>query len=410
MSNLRRSKIQGWYEFTRETCPICHKTGGCLIFEDGNKVACIRETSETRFSVKFPSWLHYLKAPKKVAKQEFVAARSKREDSHLNKVYKCLLSNLHLSDAHYGHLTNEQRKMTEQEIEIRNYKSLPEKPWQTVKEMSSEIMMEELIGVPGFFENSIGWSFAGRSGFMIPYRNEKNEIIGFQTRADIVPNEVKIDSGSFDSLHARVIQQPNLVQIFIDGDMVEEVELEKGVAHAVYQGTDYGWVTLGSGQKYFWVSSANKQNGTGAGDPLPYHIAIPTKQLQNWKTGETHKSKAVWITEGALKADVAAEHIAKVYEEEELLDVGSTVIGVPGINTWRCVLPALKNMEVERINIAIDMDVMSNPYVAVHTKSMLEELKALGFSVNFVIWNEEDGKGIDDLLISKRFPHIKRIF
>ncbi len=111
-----------------------------------------------------------------------------------------------------------------------------------------------------------------------------------------------------------------------------------------------------------------------------------------------------------LKSDVTSEHIAQVYDEEELLDVGSTVIGVPGINTWRCVLPALKNMGVERINLAVDMDVMSNPYVAVHTKTMLKELKELGYSVNFALWNESDGKGIDDCFVSNRFPHLKKIF
>ncbi len=298
MSNLRRSKIQGWYEFTREVCPICNKTGGCLIHEDGNKIACIRESSETQFSVKFPSWLHYLQAPKKVAKQEFVQSRKKQEDTHLHQVYDCLLNQLHLSDSHFGHLTSDQRKMTEQEILIRKYKSLPEKPWQTVKEMYSTIKQEDLLGVPGFFENDYGWSFAGRSGIMIPYRNEKNEITGFQTRADVVPNEVKIDSGSFENLQARIVEQPNLVQIIIDGEIVEEVKLEKGAAHAVYKDTNYGYVTLVSGQKYFWVSSANKLNGTGAGDPLPYHVAIPTKQLKNWQTGVTHKTKAVWVTEG----------------------------------------------------------------------------------------------------------------
>lgn len=410
MSNLRRSKIKGWFEFTREACPICHKNGGCLIHEDGNKVVCIRETSPTAFSTKFPSWLHYLVEPKKVAKQEFIQGNKKRPDEHLHKVFDCLLEQLHLIDAHYALLTNDQRKMTENEINVRGYKSLPEKPWETVKEMINHITKEDLVGVPGFFENKYGWSLSGRSGFLIPYRNELNEITGFQTRVDIVPNIVKIDSGSFHNLQARVVEQPNLVQIYVDGEMIQELELEKGKPHSVYHGNDYGYITLESGQKYFWVSSANRPNGTGAGDPLPYHIAVPSQQLAKWQTGNIHQAKSVWITEGGLKADIASEHIVKVYDQEELMDVGSTVIGIPGINTWRYILPVLEKLGVERVNIAIDMDVMSNVDVAFHTKEMLKEFKTVGYSVNFVIWNETDGKGIDDVFINRKFPQIKRMF
>lgn len=77
MSNLRRSKIPGWYEYTREVCPICNKTGGCMIHENGEKVVCIRNQSKVQFSVKFPSWIHNLVEPKKVTKANFVQGNKK---------------------------------------------------------------------------------------------------------------------------------------------------------------------------------------------------------------------------------------------------------------------------------------------------------------------------------------------
>lgn len=409
MSNLRRSKIPGWYEYTREVCPICNKTGGCMIHENGEKVVCIRNQSKVQFSVKFPSWIHNLVEPKKVTKANFVQGNKKVGAASLNKAYGSLLAQLTLEEADCMHLMNEKRKMSREQIEIRGYKTTSEKPWITVKQMAKHMQPEELKGVPGFYQNEFGWSFTRGNGFFIPYRNERNQIIGFQLRADVVPNEVKVIPGSFDNLQARVIEQPNLVQIIIDGEIIEEVRLEKNDnAYGVYQDGKYGHVSLVDGQKYFWFSSANKPNGTGAGDPLPYHVAVPTEQLKYWQSGNLHSTKAVWITEGGLKADIAAEHIKNVYDAEELMDVGSTVIGTPGINTWRTILPALEEMGVERVNVAIDMDVMSNPDVRYHSLQMMEELKRLGYLVNIAIWNEADGKGIDDIFTIGKFPHLKR--
>lgn len=118
-----------------------------------------------------------------------------------------------------------------------------------------------------------------------------------------------------------------------DGEIIKEVEITKNEGKMVFQGSNYGFVELVDGQKYYWPSSANKENGKGDGNPLPIHVAIPSEQLRTWKTGELHLAHAVWITKGALKADVVAEHIPKVYDPEELVAVGSTVLAVPGVNT-----------------------------------------------------------------------------
>lgn len=108
--------------------------------------------------------------------------------------------------------------------------------------------------------------------------------------------------------------------------------MEVGQTEAVISGSESG-VKLVKGQRYFWLSSASKEDGTGAGDPLPVHVAVPTRQLNSWESSTLLKTNAVWITEGALKADIAVEHIIKVNKSEELEVIGSTFLAIPGVNT-----------------------------------------------------------------------------
>ena len=251
---------------------------------------------------------------------------------------------------------------------------------------------------------------------MIPYRNEYNEIVGFQIRVDQPLNDVEIDRGTIEDLKARV-KQPNIVQAFVNGEVVFEKSMELGqVEQVTYVSPSpdaqplTGTVKLVKGKRYFWFSSGNRQNGTGAGDPSPVHVAVPTSQLKTWENGELLKCESVWFTEGALKADISAEHIAKVYTSEELQEIGTTVLAVPGVNTWRTVMPVLENMGVKHVNIAIDMDVMTNPYVEYYLKELAIELKNKGYTANLVIWNGQDGKGIDDVLINRRLPQFRKLF
>lgn len=67
-------------------------------------------------------------------------------------------------------------------------------------------------------------------------------------------------------------------------------------------------------------------------------------------------------------------------------------------------------MGVEHVNIALDMDAMSNPNVEYYIKELAIELKSKGYSANLVIWNENDGVGIDDVLINRRIPQLRKLF
>lgn len=84
----------------------------------------------------------------------------------------------------------------------------------------------------------------------------------------------------------------------IDGEVYKEEYLALGEQITVMTYVNYGSVCLKKGQRYFWLSLANKEKGTGAGNPLLVHVAVPVCKLQNWEEGEIHQTDSVWITKG----------------------------------------------------------------------------------------------------------------
>lgn len=348
---------------------------------------------------------------------------SKKDPVVLNQVYRTLINQLGLKSEHFEHLTSEKRQLSASEIQSREYvslteyNSLSESPHKVAKnilkilhfDVTNDYVSNHFKGIPGFFEDNSGWTFQKNDSFLIPYRNVKNQIIGFQTRVDQVRNDVEIHPGSLKGLQATVSRQPNFVTVMIEGEIIEQVHLEEDVLHTVTYNGQSGSIKLKSGQRYLWFSSANQKNGTGAGNPLPVHIAIPTNDLKTWESGTLHQTNSVWVTEGALKADITSEHLTKVYSPSELETIGKTVMGLPGVNTWRQAFCSLEEMGVKHVNLAFDIDIMSNSYVQNALKSFVKELKDQGYTASLAIWNEKDGKGIDDLLINKRFPQLKKI-
>lgn len=425
MGDLRRTRLKGWYEYSRQTCPICNHTGGCMVNEKGDTVVCIREESDTVFSSKFQSWVHKLDGNQKVTvdvNHSSYKTRSKLEPYILDHLFRRLHEAAPLNEEHTQYMKDE-RKMSEKEIAIRGYGSFPDKPWNVADYVLEHFPQIEKVkyGVPGFYKTKYGWNIAGRKGIMIPYRNEFNEIVGYQIRVDHPMNDVSINKDHFPTLQARVKEQPDLVQVLHDGEILFEKHLELGKPLEVEAYGFTGQITLVKGQRYFWLSSANKQEGTGAGDPTPVHVAIPTDELARWEKQKIvdkdkseyttlRQAEVVWITEGALKADIAVEHISKAYTAEQLKELGTTMLAVPGVNSWRIVMPVLKAMGTKTVNIAFDMDSMRNPQVALQLKEMIKELKENQLHANMVMWNIADGKGIDDVFSDLKFPQIKKLF
>ncbi|MFD1609775.1 DUF3854 domain-containing protein [Oceanobacillus luteolus] len=423
MKDYRVTRIPNFLEFIRVACPVCGHTGGCMIHTDGDRVVCIRIESKIPFSKNssLPSWLHFLNGNKRHPgindnNIEQNRGNKKLADSELNKVYSIMLDYLELTDEHYNHLTSPSRGLTDEEVMTRGYTSFPAAPWTLAKAIQNDYGIESFAGVPGFFEatGKYGdyWSVLGREGILIPYRNNRNEITGFQYRIDNPPPVAKIKqlTGVYG---LKATNNGNQVKVFYEKELIfeKEMQLNETVSLEDSKGKTLGFVSLKKGNRYYWLSSANKKNGTGAGSPSPVHVAVPSRTLKNWQSGQSLYRKKIWLTEGALKADIAVDMLQRSFTQEQLAKHGDTFAAIPGVNAWQTVIPIFEDMGVEEINLAFDRDFTSNEYVMSSLKEFLVTTKQKGYHVNMVSWGKDDGKGIDDLLLTgSKIPKITRIF
>jgi DNA primase len=130
--------------------------------------------------------------------------------------------------------------------------------------------------------------------------------------------------------------------------------------------------------RYCWFSSTGKPKGASSGAPV--HFARP------WRAAST--GEAI-ITEGALKADIIAEHL------------DACVVAVAGVcafrddfGRWlRGQLPALGETV-----IAFDADWRTKPEVERAMIRLARSLDASGLRWDVASWDASLGKGLDDAL------------
>ncbi|EJR42960.1 DUF3854 domain-containing protein [Bacillus cereus group sp. BceL296] len=393
-----------------------------LVNETETKIICGRIESDTKLGE--AGYLHIVNEKQKrgydFSPDQMVKEHKKKNDYTLDVLYYMFLQELELREEHIEMLTGPERRIAIETINIRNYKSFPMKPWDVTKEIIKKAggKTSLIVGIPGFYakETKDGryFTFAGRrDSLLIPQRNIYNQICGFQYRIDN-PKYVTVVRDHKPSFQAAVIEQPNIIEVtykingkkeslFIGAvDVKEWYEID-------YEGKKIGEVQLKLESKYIWVSSGGKFHGTGAGNPLPIHVAVPSRELQYWERGELIKKDNVWITEGSLKADISAENLDELLTNEEKLMYGTTVVSIPGVKVWRILIDPLKKMGVKQATFALDMDMITNPDVQ---RTLLECAQALyqeGISINYASWDINLGKGLDDLLLQDYIPAVEKV-
>ncbi len=125
--------------------------------------------------------------------------------------------------------------------------------------------------------------------------------------------------------------------------------------------------------RYKWLSSRGFNAGCSPGAPA--HVA-----------GTVSTDGEVWITEGPLKADIAA------------LRLNRLVLAVAGVGNWSSVIPIIQELEPKRAIIAFDMDKVSNPTVKLHSEALTSWLVRHGIRTFEADWDTHF-KGLDDLLM-----------
>lgn len=128
------------------------------------------------------------------------------------------------------------------------------------------------------------------------------------------------------------------------------------------------------GRKYRWLSSASKPFGCSPGAPC--HVARPLSATESTET---------WITEGCLKADIAAIRLNRM------------MLAVPGVGNWRSALPVINELKPSRVVVCFDMDKLMNPTVDQYKSALINHLLRRGIRTFEADWNTTS-KGIDDLL------------
>lgn len=179
-------KLKGWNEILT-ACPICGKSGWCAINDDQNIVRCMRTPADEFVDSSIGrAYVHYLD-PESIPQSdvEIVHADSvpKKDNTHLDMVYRTLIEEATLTDEHMYHLRHV-RNFSDQEIERRQYRSMGGGDRYKVTKRILNRLEDKgaLLGVPGFFTKQGNggsyWTMAGADGLLIPFRSIINEIIG----------------------------------------------------------------------------------------------------------------------------------------------------------------------------------------------------------------------------------------
>ena len=132
----------------------------------------------------------------------------------------------------------------------------------------------------------------------------------------------------------------------------------------------------GSDEKKFrWFSSNHYNEGTGA---KPWVHVV----------GNTNAREAC-LTEGAMKADITS-----------VLSNGQLFIAVPGVNAINQLVDVVKDMRIQRVYEAFDMDKRSKPEVKDALITLRYALNDSGVECVGCSWNPKF-KGLDDYFVAK---------
>ncbi len=173
----------------RSPCAVCGRHDkACLFRPDGSGVLCSQRASDrpARGGC-IQAWWHYFDDPARPLPKAAPASPPKSEQfrapvDHVNAIYTALLrAKLELSDTHRQSLLA--RGLSSSAIDDQGYVSTPTETHGDL--IAREMGNLDLSGVPGFFRDGGRWRMKRcSSGFFIPVRNERSQIVGLQIRCD----------------------------------------------------------------------------------------------------------------------------------------------------------------------------------------------------------------------------------
>ena len=275
-----------------------------------------------------------------------------------HSTYSALLDLLVLTDSHRTQLRN--RGLSDKQIDLFGYKSLPGDP----KEVSKKLLQKGCVleGVPGFFKDKEGrWTMnIFGTGIFVPFRNAREQIQFMQIRSDKKPALCKNCDHYLKGGTCSCEDGPRIGESIKRDDSCPSFK-ERG-------------------DRYFAFSSPNKEAGCGA---KTWIHARKGWKAEGWKE--------VYITEGALKADVASCLSGKNF---------LAVAGVKNIGDLPRALRDLTLSGLEKVYLCYDMDKDRNAAVLEGEQKIGEMLEVLRIPYEILEW--EGAKCIDDWLAENK--------
>lgn len=261
-------------------------------------------------------------------------------------VYNRFLDLLTLSKKHHDDLIA--RGLSEEEIIRGKYKTVPAGGFKTFAQRSTfniayDFSKHKKWGIPGFY--GVGTSDVGvvalDNGYFVPVRDENGLISGMQIRFDPLP------------------------------DNAPEYKKEH---YAKYK-----WFTSNFKDKVKGCSASGCENIHYAGD---------------WSKAP----KQVILTEGVLKADVAAALSKRMTGKK-----AQPILGLVGVYNYERLSDELAKLKclkgLEKVVLAVDMDYREKPQVAQAMNNIIEIIKKYNLECEVFKWDPQY-KGIDDYFLA----------
>lgn len=175
----------------------------------------------------------------------------------------------------------------------------------------------------------------------------------------------------------------------------------KGLLKGIQLRLDKPIVTSeGKELRYLWLSSDEIPEGCtgGVGPGAQVDVTFPDGPKNTW-------NKTLFITEGKFKAQQLSKK------------TNAVVISVQGVGNWAYVIEAISdileitNNNISKVCICYDADIAFKTQVNAHAKNLCDSIAENypKLPVSYMIWDANNGKGIDDLIFNNAVQTIKVI-
>ncbi|GGG18524.1 CHC2 zinc finger domain-containing protein [Paenibacillus abyssi] len=330
-----------------------------------------------------PALQHHTAAAQKAVFEEIPAQNAETCD----RVYRRFLQLCPIYREHAEEWATK-RKYTKEQILAFGLRSIPA-TWQENKLIVDTMQKEgfSLERVPGFTQklrkdgNPLNdkdwyWTINAYGKYLLPVRDDAGRIV-----------RLRMATGQAKKKYTWYSSSPNVLPVRDQSGQITELKVLDPTLDI--------------------KTNPSEMRRGGASSSHHINVVLPHKFLSSWEPGDEitdiFKFDSVVITEGEHKSFISANILNR------------PVVGVPGVGNYRDVLPALKKWGVKKVAIAYDADAFvvkekdgkkaKNEDVFRNLINFAKEiLDSDGIQLVFWIWNINDGKGLDDVLMLGKLP------